>query len=227
MKPTDKKPIITKKSIRHTFTPEELAKLNVDFGQAYDSVCMAQADFDAVKAVHKAKIEEAESRMVTLRATINAGFEMRETELEVVFSPKVGLKDFYLPVPEGFEGARKPVVTEKMTPEDFNQDLIQAEQAFSDRKIITLWDAGKDLGILVIGQQRGRWYSALRCNVGKNKIEQRLDGEQKSVKTRDAALLCGAGQALDWLEQILGKDGAKGFQDGINKAIEPEKSKVE
>lgn len=227
MKPTEKKPIIVKKSVRHTFTAEEIAKLNVDFGQAYDSVCMAQADFDAVKAVHKAKIEEAESRMVTLRATINAGFEMRDTDLEVVFSPKQGIKDFYLPVPDGYEGARAPVLTEKMTPDDFQQDLIQAESVFSDRTELVLWDAGKDRGVLVIGQFRGKWYSALRCNVGQQKLMQRLDSEQKACKTRGGAVVSEAERAIDWLVSILGKDAAKGFLDGINKVLKGEADKVE
>lgn len=34
---TSIKPKIETKSIKHTFTPEEIAKLNVDFGQAFDA----------------------------------------------------------------------------------------------------------------------------------------------------------------------------------------------
>jgi hypothetical protein len=111
------KPIIVKKSVKHTFSPEEVATLNVDFGNAYDAVKSAEADFDAVKAVHKAKIQEAESKMTTLRATINAGFDFRETELYVVFRPADKKKDFYLPqtakdILEGF--SHKPILTEDM-----------------------------------------------------------------------------------------------------------------
>ena len=84
------------RSLKHTFTPEELAKLNKDFGAAYDAVKSAEADFDAVKAVHKSKITEAESRMTTLRCTINAGFELRSEKCVVIYEPADGNKLYYL-----------------------------------------------------------------------------------------------------------------------------------
>lgn len=227
------KPILVKKSVKHTFTPEEVATLNVDFGQAYDAVRSAEADFDAVKAVHKAKIQEAETKMVLLRATINAGFEYRETELVVVFRPADKKKDYYLPIPPGdpfyqpwLKGVN-PVLTEDMEPDDFQRDLIQAESIFSDRKEIELWASDQDRGLIIVGQLAGRWYSALRCNVGVTRLEERLDSEQKSTKQRGPAILCAVSRVNQWLDSFLDKDTVKGFQEDINDAVKAEQEKVE
>jgi hypothetical protein len=60
------KPKIETKSIKHTFTPEEVLQLNGDFRRSYDSLKSVEAEFDSVKATYKAKTTEAESRMETL-----------------------------------------------------------------------------------------------------------------------------------------------------------------
>lgn len=223
------KPLLVKKSVKHTFSPEEIASLNVDFGEAFDAVKSAEADFDAVKAVHKAKITEAESRMITLRATINAGFEMRVKELRCVFRPPDKKKDFYLLLPAGetYPPDFKPILTEDMTAEDFQQDLLQAESIFSHKKEITLWKAGADLGLLIVGQLRDRWYSALRANVGEMKLEERLDSEQPSFKERSGALTRASKRCQDWLIEVLGKEAAAGFRGGIETALSEELKKVE
>lgn len=224
---TEPKPIIVKKSCKHVFTPEEIAALNVDFGTAYDAVKSAEADFDAVKSVHKAKITEAESRMVTLRATINAGFEMRVKELTCVFRPKDKKKDFY-PMLDGEPNyAAGHVLIEDMTQDDFQQELIQAESVFSKKKEIELWNAGEDKGLLIVGQLGDKWYSALRGNVGKQVIEERLDSEQKAFKERKVAIAIAAKRCDEWLALTLGKDAAKGFRSGIETAVQGESDKVE
>ena len=225
MKP-DPKPIIVKKSVKHTFTPAEIAMLNVDFGNAYDALGTAVADFDAIKAVHKATIQQAESKMTGLRASINAGFEYREKELEVVFRPASKKKDFYAPS-DNASNVKTLVLTEDMTSDDFQQDLLQAESIFSNRKELSLWLAGNDTGWLIIGQLGAKWYSALRGNVGAQKIEERLDSEQKAYKTREAAVNTACTRTLEWLEATLGKEAAKGFCDGIKKVAEGEVGKVE
>lgn len=224
---TEPKPIIVKKSVKHTFTPDETAKLNIDFGLAYDAVKSAEADFDAVKAVHKSKITEAESRMTTLRATINAGFEFRVKELECRFRPSDKKKDFYLPPFNSENVAAGIIFTEDMTQEDFQQELIQAESVFSKKKEIELWNAGDDRGLLIVGQLGDRWYSALRCNVGQVRVEERLDSEQKAFKVRYPAITTAGDRAFAWLEDVLPEGLAKGFKEGITKAVTAEKEKAE
>lgn len=219
------KPIIVKRQVKHTFEPAEIAQLNVEFGQAYDTLQTIEAEFASVKASYKAKLEEAGSRMVTLRATINAGFELRLTELQVIFRPADKKKDFYLLA--GPIENQAPLLTEDMSPEDFQQDLIQAESIFSKRQELTLWAAGDDHGILIVGQLGGKWYSALRGNVGTIKVEERLDSEQKAYKTREGAIIIAADRALKWLEEILGPETMKGFLEGINKVLKAETGKVE
>lgn len=227
------KPIIVKKTVKHTFTPEETAGLNKEFGEAYDSVKSAEADFDAVKAVHKSKITEAESRMTTLRATINAGFEMRQKDCVVVFRPGDKKKDFYsmecLNPVAGGELLLKdsvPLFTEEMTQEDFERDLIQAESAFEKRVELTIWQAGPDRGRIIVGSLKGKWYSAVRGNVGSQKIEERLDSEQRAFKKRCDAVSEAGKRAFRWLKDNL-KDSAKGFEDGITKVVIGEQDKAE
>lgn len=222
---TQPKPIIVKKSIKHEFDPDEIAALNVDFGNAYDAAGVVEAEFDQIKSAYKAKLQEAESHMITIRARINAGFEFQDTEVQVVFRPADKKKDFYLlagPIEE-----QAPVATEDMTPQDFQQDLIQAESVFSNKRELLLWLAGNDTGYLIVGQLGNKWYSALRCNVGAVKIEERLDSEQKALKTRHGAILMATDRALDWLTSNLGTDTAKGFIEGIQKILDAEKDKVE
>lgn len=222
---TEPKPILVKKQVKHTFTVPEIAQLHVDFGQAYDAVKSAEADFDAVKAVHKATIQEAESKMILLRATINAGFETREKELVVVFHPERKKKTYHVPTETGW--LSEPALTEDMQPGDYQQDLLQAESVFSNKKELLLWLAGNDTGLLIVGQLGAKWYSALRGNVGAMKIEERLDSEQKAYKAREAAVNYACIRALEWLEATLGTEGAKGFAAGVKKVSEAEKDKVE
>lgn len=222
------KPVIINRTLKHIFVPEEIAKLNVDFGNAYDAVKTAEADFDAVKAVHKAKITEAESRMTTLRATINAGFEMRDTKLRVVFRPKDRKKDLFREPPIDGENVDEiPILTEDMTAEDFVQELIQAESGFDGRKELSLWETPADHGRLIIGSFGGRWFSALRCNVGKDELMERLDSEQMSFKNRFDAIKRAGKRCLEWITETLGKDNAKGFEENINTTVEAERDKAE
>lgn len=227
------KPIIVKKSLKHLFTPDEIAGLNIDFGNAYDALGVVEAEFEQVKSSYKAKIAEATSRMVTIRATINAGFEFRETEVEVVFRPAEKKKDFYPVLPEGdpmvqpWLKGMKPLLTEDMTPSDFQQDLLQAESVFSLKQELVLWNAGSDQGLLVVGRLGTRWYSALRANVGEKKLEERLDSEQKSYKDRYAAVGQAAKRATEWLGATVGKDLSLGFLETIQKVVDAQKDKVE
>ena len=219
------KPIIVERNIKHTFTSDEIAALNVDFRNAYDAVKSAEADFDSVKAVHKAKITEAESKMTTLRATINAGFEYRKTKVEVRMNPLERTKDFW-DIPERVDRCPAFLFTENMTEEDFQLDLIRAEEPFEKRCELELWNAGADVGLLIIGRYEGSWFSAIRAKVGAVGLEERLDTEQTSFKVRFDAVKRAAKRCLDWVEDNFG-DEAKGFQESIDGVVEGEKDKVE
>ena len=60
MKKTEHK--IVKRNVKHVFTPEETAKLNVDFGQSFDALQSAEADKKSVVGTYTAKVQEAEAR---------------------------------------------------------------------------------------------------------------------------------------------------------------------
>lgn len=226
-------PTTVKKNVRHDFTADEIKMLNVDFGQAFDALGAVESEFDNVKAVWKAKTTEAESRMKTLRATINAGFEHRMKDCIVILRPADKKKDFYLAdeidaiEKDGEEGMPKPVSTEDMTPLDFEQDLIQAESGFANRVELELWNVGADIGILFVGKLKNKWFTAVRANVGAVRIEERLDSEQTSSKKRFDALQWASSRLAKWLKANLGKDVAKGFEEMIFKAVDGEKEKAE
>lgn len=228
-----KKPLVIKKNVKHTFTPEEIAGLNTEFRQSFANLKSVEAEFDSVKASYKAKTTEAESRMETLNATLQAGFEMRQKDCVVIFRPADRKKDFYLP--DAFDdnnpGIPKPdaapVAVEDMTQDDFEQDLIQVEGEFEHRVELPLWDAGSDKGKLVVGFLRGRWFAAVRGNVGALKLEERLNSEQPATKKRIDAIVRAEKRVNEWLKTNLGKDTAKGFADAIEKVVEGEREKVE
>lgn len=230
---TTTKPITIKKSVRHDFTADEIKQLNVDFGNAYDTLRATEAEFDNVKAVWKAKTTEAESRMTTLRATINAGFEQRLKDCVVIFRPTDGKKDFYLAetfstgsISGQISAEAKLLCTEDMTQADFEQDLIQADSAFENRGEIELWNAEADCGLIVVGSQGGKWFAAVRGSVGKHRIEERLDSEQPASKKRFDAIQRASNRVNEWLKSTLGRDAAKGFEEAIYQAVEAEKEKA-
>jgi hypothetical protein len=254
MKNKDKSPAplpVVKRSVKHDFSKDETAVLYVDFRQAHRNVAAAESDFESVKAQHKARIAEAEAKMGTLDAKLQAGFEMRDKECWVLYRTADHKKDFYV-VPEftrdpasprhircKAEGLSiaveflkmfpevKPILTEDMTAEDYEQDLLAADSEFESRSDIELWAADTDHGKIVVGKLRGKWYSAVRGNVGGQRVNERLDSEQKCHKLREDAVGVAGKRAMDWLEASLGKDAAKGFADGILAALKNEVGKVE
>ena len=210
------------RSIKHKFTADEVAKLNEDFGLAYDAVKSHEADFDSVRIVHKSKITEAEARMTTLRNTINAGFEMRSEKCVVVYVPADGLKLFYLestysPDAAAEGRAVEPVATEPMTDADYQQELIQAESIFEARQEIVLFPAipGGDRGVLAVGRQGGKWFSALRVKIGSKEVAERLDNEQKCSTKRADQIKRALKQFGEWLDSNFDRETAKGFRNAM------------
>jgi hypothetical protein len=208
---------IVKRSVKHVFTPEETAALNVEFGQAYDGVKSAEADFDAVKSVHKAKITEAESKMISLRATINAGFDFREKPLILVMDLKAGKKFFYLEsclIDGEIPQEEQPVITEAVTEQDRQQELIEAEAKFEKREVIKLFEPLKqDFGTLTVGRFEDKWYSSLNVRIGEKTITERLDSEQPCSKKRIDQIRRALKTFAGWVEETLGREEAKGFKN--------------
>ena len=232
------KPKIIVKKVKHTFSPAEVAELNVDFGQAFDNVQAVNKDADAQKAVLNSKITEAESRMTTLRATINAGFEIRDKRCIVVLMRKEGKKlcflesDYLRAVEENGEPGWihcHEVATEEMTNDDYQQELLEAESAFELREEIELFKpVGEASGILVVGRLKDKWYSALRVKIpGKVLLEERLDAAQPETKYRADQVHRSVKRFKELLVENLGKDHAKGFDESLAAVIEAHKEREE
>lgn len=215
------KPIVEKRLVKHTFTPEELLDLSDRLCNALAAEQNVNAEFDAVKQTFKGRISAAESDVMTLSSTLRARFEMRQKECEIRFRLADKKKDVVC-VETG-----ELIATEDMTDNDLQMELIQAESAFERREEIVLFEAGPDRGILAVGKQKDRWFTALRMRIGDKQIEQRLDSEQKSTKKRWDAVNSAATSALKWINDTVGTKEAEGFEEGIEKAIEPHKERVE
>jgi len=130
-------PKLIKRSVKHVFTPEETAALNVDFRNSFANLKAVEAEFDSVKASYKAKTTEAASRMETLATTLQAGFEIRDQNCVLVLDFKAGKKFYYLETladehwrrefPNELEWPRdRAVIVEPVTEADRQQELVTA-----------------------------------------------------------------------------------------------------
>lgn len=229
-------PIVVKRTVQHKFTENEVAKLNVDFRQAYAELKSKESAAKAAANTHKALVTEAGSRMDTLNALLQAGVEDRLKECIVVFRPAAKKKDFYAILADEtaddaanrlMKTGEKPVLTEDMAPEDFEQDLFRAESAFDDKAELVLWNVEADKGAIIIGKQNGKWFTALRCSIGNKSVIERLDAEQPCSKLRFDAIKRAGKRCCDWLAETLDKDVAAGFKAKIEEVVEANKELVE
>lgn len=220
---------IIPKSVRHTFSVEEKQELSTELLNGLDHYSDTENEFDAIKSSFKAKLAEAESRVNTIRSQLRAGFEMRVTDCVVVYRPEDKEKDFFVAQDyrEHYEedGTPKgtvilaPIATEKMTDDDFQDELLRAEAVFENYDAIELFKPiGEDRGALVVGSYGKCWYSALRIKVGKHELSERLDTEQKAFKKREDAVITASKRALKWLKETCG-DSWKGFEAAVNAAV--------
>ncbi len=221
-------PKIEKKQIKHTFTEPERNTIGGDLARSIAGLRGVEAEFDQVKASYKAKTTEAEAKIDNLSTSLMNGFEMRNLPCVVQFRPKDRKKDYYLETLWNERNGETPIVlTEDMTAQDFEQDLIQAESKFDHREEIQLFQATEqDSGILVVGRFAGKWFGALRLKIGKLEISERLDSEQKCFKKRPDAVNHGVKRAADWAKENL-KEHAKGFDDSFRAVVDAHQERAE
>lgn len=213
MNATDKGPTFVK-SVRHNYTDDERKALNEDLLKNLERKSQTEAEFQQVKSRFKAKLDEAEARTTTLCINLRNGWEQRSVECRVVYRPADRKKDFYRLDTDTL------ALTEDMEPADYQAELLQAESGFENKESISLWEAGADKGLLIVGRLKDRWYSALRCNVG------RQSSEQPAFKNRFDAINRAAKRLKTWLKENLG-DNAKGFEEPILKAVEAHRERAE
>lgn len=216
-------PELFKKKIRHTFNADERAALSQDLLSALSERTNAEAEFESEKSKHKAKIAAAEARIEHVASTLRSGWEMRDAQLACELVPEKRQKFYYKPD----DAAKTPLLWEDMTEADFQLDLLRAEAKFQNRAELVLWDTAPDRGIIVIGSQDNRWFTACRLSVGGNTLDERLDSEQTSTKDRFIALQRCQARVMKWLKEKLGADTANGFEKPIEIVIENEREKAE
>ena len=225
------------KSVKHTFTPEERNNLGGDLARSIAGLRGIESEFDQVKASYKAKTAEQEARIDNFSTCLMNGFEMRLSKCVVVYNPKARQKHYFLETDwNAFEEARKngkangelaPVLTEEMTRDDFQSELIQAESKFDNREEIQLFQPTEsDSGVLIVGRFASKWFSALRVRIGKLTMEERLDSEQRSFKHRPDAIAHAVKRVKEWSKEHL-KEHAKGFEDSFKAVVEAHKERSE
>jgi len=222
-----KKPLqeVLEKNIKHTFSLDERDAIGGQLAQALGSLRCIEQEFDQVKASYKSKITEAEALIGSLQTDRVNGFCMRKARVTVEYDPKNRTKYFFL---EGAPDGSDPVLSEPMTAEDFQNDLVRSEQKFECRVEFELFPiVGGDYGFLIVGRYAKRWFTALRVRIGSKTLEERLDSEQKSVKQRYDAITQAMKSYNEWLVKNVGKESAAGFQDGIHKILTSQKEIVE
>lgn len=228
---------IETKNVKHDFTPEERGLMGQNLALAVGYHRGVNAEFDGVKASYKAKLSETEGRIDLISTNLVNGFEMRNEDCVVVFAPDVSKKYYYVKkVVEALTmrleeaiaaGYINAALVEAMTRDDFQTELLQAEAKFDMRETVDLFqETGNDYGTMIVGKFGGKWFSALRISVGKQKLEERLDSEQKSFKDRADAVRRAGKRALEWFQMTM-KDSAKGFEDPIAAAVKAQADRVE
>lgn len=205
---------IEERLVKHEFTAAERLEIGAELARSLQRKESLEIEFEGVKASYKAKLAEADSQVSNHAASIQNGFDMRKKRCRVIFRPKDRKKDFYPEIKDGIFDT-KIVLTDDMTQDDFQDELFQAEQQFERRCEVALFKGG----VLVLGRLSGKWYSALRVQVGQQKTEERLDPAGKKFKTRPDALKATVLRLQTWLVDSLGEETAKGFQDSIAKAV--------
>jgi hypothetical protein len=221
------------KNVKHLYTGPEREQLGMDLARAFGTLRGVEVEFDQVKQSYKSKTAEAEARIDRLSTNINNGFDLRDASCVVVYRPADKEKDFFLEteaqpfiednyLPEDWDGI-SPVLTERMTTDDFQQELIEAESKFDCREEIELFKPTEsDRGILVVGRLAERWFSALRVKIGKLELTERLDAEQKCA----AAVLVAVKRFNTWAKKNL-KELAAGFAESASGVIEAHKERAE
>lgn len=224
-------PIIERKVCKHLFTDAERISIGDALARCHDQATQIAAEFEQVKRGFKAREAECDARIGKLSSDIVNGFDMREQECIVVFRPKDRKKDYYLNQKIKETGYSFDLVhlvlTEDMTTDDFNMDLIRVEKMFAHRAEIPLFVAGADQGTIIVGQMKNKWHGCLRVIIGEHKLDERLNTEALGYKVRFDAVRKTGERLMLWLSETLGKEAAKGFEDPILKAIDAEKEKVQ
>lgn len=208
------KPEYTKvetKQVKHVFTDAEKLDLGARLACCHNDLSSFEEELSSLKKSHAAKVGIVESQAASLVHNITTGYEYRSEVCWVKFRTADKKKDFFL---EGDNEGKTVVLTEDMTPSDFQTDLLLSEARFEDRDEISLFDdvsGTGDFGRLIVGRIEKNWFSSLRIKVGDLKVDERLDSEQRSFKQRSVALTKGVKRAKVWFETNLPQEVANDY----------------
>lgn len=211
------------KNVKHIFTDTERKEFGMALANALADGRNLKTEFEGVKAEYKSREKVVSAKVSELETAVTNGFRMVHRDCVVVFDPEHRQKHFYLETDTKLQNC---VATEPMTSEDFVTDLLAAESVFDERTEIDIISAREgEFAYLIVGKFGKQWYSAIRCQIGTKKMEERLDSEQPSYKKRIDAVTKALARFSKWVEKSFDKDAAKGFETAISDIIVGEKDK--
>jgi len=117
-------PITSLVPVKYTFTDAELADIARKAEQERSQIRQFEEQFDSIKSDYKAKIEGAEMRLNLYLDKAGDGFEMRPTEVVIVFNePKRGRKTIYIVDRKQPDWRGEKASEEDMTVADFQVEM--------------------------------------------------------------------------------------------------------
>jgi hypothetical protein len=120
------------KIIKHLYSAEEREALGGVLARVLGALRGIQSELDSIKASYKSKVAEAEAQIDRVSTNIINGFEMVQADCFVVYRPKDREKDYYTREGDAQDAGTAraqfaPVLTERMTQEDFQLALPEVE----------------------------------------------------------------------------------------------------
>ncbi len=229
----DTKPVIEpeyeEKLVKHTFTVDESNDIGGELARALNALRGIETEFDQVKAQFKSREAEVETRINSLSTKRSDGFEMRTERCLVELDVKVGRKTYWRVDKDGAKLDKAPALVEEMTQDDYQTAMFNAESEFDKKEEIEIFPATPEgnYGKIIVGHMNTRWFTALRIHIGKQKLNEHLDGMAKSSKKRPDAIKQVVERASEWLTTAVGKDTAAGFAEALAKITEAHKEREE
>ncbi|MCC7375381.1 MAG: hypothetical protein IT581_12070 [Verrucomicrobiales bacterium] len=212
MKTTESAERYETRLVRHDFTTAEKVEKGSELARAMQKVQEREDELKASASAMKAGVDEAKAAARKIHTDVLNGFDTRMTRCRVVLRPKERKKEFYPEIKDGVFST-VPSITEDMTDEDYQLDLIASEQRFERRAEIAVFKGG----LIVLGRWKDKWHAALRVSIGAQGVQERLDPTAKSFKLRADAWTHTVKRLEKWVRDTLGDETWKGFEAGLEK----------
>lgn len=213
------------RQVKHEYTVPEKVQLGSELAHAHEKLGNIEKEFEEVRTGFKARIAAQEAQVGVLATNLRNGYDFRAERVWVTMRPKDKKKDWRL---EGDDETAAPVLTEDMTPDDFQYQFQMDERKFEAKEEIVLFPSvGDAYGNLIVGRSKDRWFSALRMRVAGMDLVESLNLEGKNWKNRRDCVRQSVARASAWIADKHGLEVANGFAAGFDDVIAAHKEREE